>query len=438
MNEQVLYAVLNLGVNVLELLVLLVPMAYLFHVHSTRKFKVLLYAILFVMTISIQSVFLYELFTRTVILFVLWSAWLVLMYRMRAPIAFYFVLLYVVLLWTTDTISLGAASVLFGISEITQFDPLGLYVLIYIIRTADLGFMMLACMLFKRFSTMVTLPVRDLLLAMVLPLLSLLMLPVLFDIVTKQPQFVGEASVMMMVAISISIASPLYVSYAQQKQADYLRADSLARELKIEKEHLYVLGESYRDQRKQIHDFNSRMFVLRGLAQRNANQAEFASYLDEVLDIDMPAPEANVNTGRPTVDVVVASRFALARAKGVSMTFQLDDLSTFPLGNDDLIVVLSNLLDNALAAAEKVEDPSSKYVQLKMKQGDHSAVLYVENSTSAPVAIADNQVVREPGAPLSHGFGLVNVCECLDKAGAKHAMEYDEGVFRFSAVIPVP
>ena len=46
---------------------------------------------------------------------------------------------------------------------------------------------------------------------------------------------------------------------------------------------------------------------------------------------------------------------------------RLDDLSKFPLADDELIIVLSNLIDNAIEACEKVSDESKRYVLLKMR-----------------------------------------------------------------------
>lgn len=67
-----------------------------------------------------------------------------------------------------------------------------------------------------------------------------------------------------------------------------------------------------------------------------------------------------VKTGRLVVDVLLSQKYHIAQSKGVHFLFQLDDLTCFGLKDEHLVVVLSNLVDNAIEACEKITDDKSK------------------------------------------------------------------------------
>ena len=104
------------------------------------------------------------------------------------------------------------------------------------------------------------------------------------------------------------------------------------------------------------------------------------------------------------------------------------------------MIVLSNLLDNALEACEKIPQESERRIVLKMQVTGTSAFLSAENTTAAPVKIVRNAVQTSKADALEHGYGLKNVCSALDQAGAVYTLHYDPetSVFSFLAQLGAP
>lgn len=57
------------------------------------------------------------------------------------------------------------------------------------------------------------------------------------------------------------------------------------------------------------------------------------------------------------------------------------------------MVVLSNLIHNAIEACKKKKDPSHKPIRLNINANLKANFLYIENPTEQPVKIADNHII---------------------------------------------
>lgn len=225
----------------------------------------------------------------------------------------------------------------------------------------------------------------------------------------------------------------LLLDHLERQQAAILDNTVLKQNLKLETEHIQSLQESFANQRKLTHDFENQLAVLRSMAERNAAQEEFAEYLDHILSIEFPVVSF-VNTHRTVVDIILNQKISVAQSKSIEFLQKLDDLSSFPLPDDALVIVLTNLIDNAIEACAKIPPPSPRRILLKMQVTPQSSYIYIENTTAAPVHIHNNQITTTKEDVLSHGYGLKNVYTMLDRHHALYAIDYEENchLFRFS------
>ena len=103
------------------------------------------------------------------------------------------------------------------------------------------------------------------------------------------------------------------------------------------------------------HDFQNQLSIIYGLAECEAPHGELLPYIQTVMK-DSMSTSLIVKTGRLVVDVLLSQKYHIAQSKGVHFLFQLDDLTCFGLKDEHLVVVLSNLVDNAIEACEKITD----------------------------------------------------------------------------------
>ena len=208
----------------------------------------------------------------------------------------------------------------------------------------------------------------------------------------------------------------------------------LQQELKAEQESISAWVDAYREERKRSHDFQNQLAVLRGMADDQTKSDQFVNYLDSLLNVELPKTRY-INTNRPVADVLISQKASIAKNKGVNFRMQLDDLSQFPLSDDELVVVLANLLDNAITASERVPDETARYVLMRAQCTPEVSYLYIENPTSEPVTIKNNRVVVKQLKSSGHGFGLQNVTTILDRRQVLYAFAFqaESSIFSFSA-----
>ena len=112
------------------------------------------------------------------------------------------------------------------------------------------------------------------------------------------------------------------------------------------------------------------------------------------------------------------------------MQVTVNDLSGIRLPLDHLVVLLSNLLDNAIEGC-------SDDKQIRMSFIAEDTIFLSIDNTAAPVNIVDGQVRTSKGDPQQHGFGLNNVKMILNGLQAEYTIQYQDGWFHFAAEIPV-
>ena len=92
------------------------------------------------------------------------------------------------------------------------------------------------------------------------------------------------------------------------------------------------------------------------------------------------------------------------------MYFDLSDLKDIPLDRTHLVIVVSNLLNNAIEAAAQAAPPE---VHVRMKKTEGELVISVRNRVRQNVEIPEGQLPRSTKREPGHGMGLANVCAVL-------------------------
>lgn len=144
-----------------------------------------------------------------------------------------------------------------------------------------------------------------------------------------------------------------------------------------------------------------------------------------------------VNTHNPIVDAIFNRYYYAAKREAVEIEFSVNDLSGLALPAEDLAVVLSNLLDNAMEACACLR--TEKHIQVEMTRDAVQQEVFLSlRNTSLPVNIEGNRILSTKSDPTQHGYGLKNVQSVLEKYGADSVMDYRDGWFQFTAMIPEP
>lgn len=98
------------------------------------------------------------------------------------------------------------------------------------------------------------------------------------------------------------------------------------------------------------------------------------------------------------------------------MILKVGDLQEICLEEEEIVILLSNLLDNAIRESEKVLKNTGKAViHLKLECEEHKLIFAVRNPVTEKVEIENDTIKSKRGD--HHGIGLLNVKAVVDKYG---------------------
>ena len=104
------------------------------------------------------------------------------------------------------------------------------------------------------------------------------------------------------------------------------------------------------------------------------------------------------------------------------------------LEEEEIVILLSNLLDNAIRESEKVLKNTGKAViHLKLECEEHKLIFAVRNPVTEKVEIENDTIKSKRGD--HHGIGLLNVKAVVDKYGGDMVLSCDENEFKAVVIL---
>ena len=150
------------------------------------------------------------------------------------------------------------------------------------------------------------------------------------------------------------------------------------------------------------------------------------------LQADRTLKVFSIASNNPVIDVVLNQKHQVAQENGVKMRVKVNDLSAVSIQTNELVVLLSNLLDNAIEACLKLEQ--NREIVCSILKED-SIYISIRN-TSPPVTVIHGGIQTTKQDAAEHGYGLQAVKYILDQLEAEYTCAYQDGWFQLVAVIP--
>ncbi len=211
------------------------------------------------------------------------------------------------------------------------------------------------------------------------------------------------------------------------------RTAVLKQQVKIEMEGYTELSNSYAMQRTLTHDFNNHLAIIQSLIS-NGKIIKAEEYINSVIG-KSSIKGIIFNTNNTIIDALLTQKYYIAKNKGVDMQIIPSDLSKVPITTEDLVIVILNLIDNAIEAALKCEN--KKIVKLKIMQEESEVVFSIQNTTIMKSEKITNEIATTKDDKLNHGFGLKIIKSILKKYKLDYSISVSDNWFRFSFIVDI-
>ena len=185
--------------------------------------------------------------------------------------------------------------------------------------------------------------------------------------------------------------------------------------------------EIYERQRKKMHDYKNQLYTIQTLLKTGkAEEAlSFTEKLTESVAVDLSA----INTNHPVVNAVLNQKYRSMQEKNIAVILKVGDLHEICLNEEEIVVLLSNLLDNAIRESEKVLKETGKAViHIKLECEEQTMILAIRNPVTEKVEIVNDTVKSKRGE--NHGIGLRNVKAVVKKYGGDMVLSCDDNEFK--------
>ncbi len=190
---------------------------------------------------------------------------------------------------------------------------------------------------------------------------------------------------------------------------------------------------AYRDQRRHTHEFKNHIGCIQGLLQERKTQ-EALHYVEQIWKKHIEE-DNSVRTGNDIIDIIVNQKLREAMREKITFVMSLGNMEKFPLQESDTVVLLSNLLENAMEACRKIQKEEERTMRLKMARRGESFVLVVSNRVRDKVKITDQVAETTKEDKLAHGIGMSNIKEIISKYHGEGECRYQDGWFTYTIIL---
>ena len=192
-------------------------------------------------------------------------------------------------------------------------------------------------------------------------------------------------------------------------------------------------GLSPREMQKLRHDVKNNIATISALIDSGdiGDRAEAKRLLGELGERLGGALGGGNKTGISTVDTAVSQKAALCGELSITLDIHAEPLPETKIPPIDLSSVISNILDNAIEAAQKCESP---VITLKIfKYKSYLAIICENPTAAAPHVINGKLATTKDGG--GHGYGMEIINEICKNNNGRFQYEFDDKNFKASAFL---
>lgn len=185
--------------------------------------------------------------------------------------------------------------------------------------------------------------------------------------------------------------------------------------------------------RKIRHDMKNHLIGLRSLIKEgDVQRAE--NYLDGLLD-DIEIVEEKICSGNVVVDTLVNAKYTLAKKMHIKTDIQVCIPNEFKFQDKHLMVILGNIIDNAIEASMKLPE-EERYIKLIiLYQKKMLNILIINNYNGRTRKNRWGEFITTKEEQVYHGLGLSAIKQAIDYYNGEVKITEKNGKFQVSILI---
>jgi two-component system sensor histidine kinase AgrC len=191
------------------------------------------------------------------------------------------------------------------------------------------------------------------------------------------------------------------------------------------------LTESIENSRRQRHDMRHHVIALQGLLN-SGNMRGATDYLKQYLSLLEKDENTPIICENALLNTVIGYYASLANTQSIHFAVKINVPKSIDFPDTELAVIIGNLLENALTAADRASD-KQRFINVNVMLTGKMLVLTVDNGFDGKVALKDG---RYRSLKDKHvGIGLSSIENVAEKYDGGVEFSHDDNVFHASVML---
>ncbi|MCI8407924.1 MAG: GHKL domain-containing protein [Lachnospiraceae bacterium] len=186
-----------------------------------------------------------------------------------------------------------------------------------------------------------------------------------------------------------------------------------------------MLKRKHEELRQFRHDMENRIIVMQQMLKDR--EYDTAMEYTEQISEKLSQTEVYSITGNTAIDSVLNYKLTKASEKGIKIESNVAIPEKIGIDEEDIVVILGNLLDNAIEATEKLKE--DKYISIDLEYDKGSVFIHVKNSYDSLIRFVNGKIVTRKKDEYLHGIGLQSVNTVVEKYNGLLDIEHNNREF---------
>ena len=230
----------------------------------------------------------------------------------------------------------------------------------------------------------------------------------------------------------LAIAITIYIVIEMKKEnEERLKEKRAYNRLETKNDYYEKVEESQNQIRRLYHDMNNHLYNIQMMNKSSEDASDYIVSLQN----ELKEARKTIVSGNSLFDIIVDEKMNICKNKGIEFDIDVDSKNTGFIKNMDMSSILSNILDNAIEACDKMTS-NKKYIKLTSMWADDIFVIICENSKENVVKKIGDRFITDKLNKSEHGIGIKSVEKSVKNYDGNMMIFCDDNLFKVKIMIP--
>lgn len=179
------------------------------------------------------------------------------------------------------------------------------------------------------------------------------------------------------------------------------------------------------------HDINNRLLALQAILDRS-DITGAKKYINKMTEKTNNISEYS-KSGNIAIDSMINYKLSIAKKNDIKIKCYVTVPTNLNIDNDDLIIIIGNLLDNAIEATLKLQ--SDRFIKITLEFSKGCLFIFTQNNYNSKINVANGIFQTTKTNKKRHGIGLKSVESTIAKYNGLLDTSYDDEIFETSVLL---